>query len=162
MPDFTSVDNIVFKMSFVVIVFCLYIVIYSVMKLCEETCKVNVSKIQTKLARATMFAILFSFQSVVSTLLKLIQCVSLGGKDVLLIDASYQCFTSWQIAVCVYVGACVVPFTLYMYRGVTGGGAVRRVRLRHKANQPVLDSRRRRRPGVNNTGTILMDLFAIY
>ena len=114
MPDFTPVDKVVFCMSFVVIVFCLCIVIYSVLKLCEAACKVNVSKIQTKLTRAAMFAVLFSFQSVVSTLLKLIQCVSLGGKDVLLIDASYQCFTSWQIAICVYVGACVVPFALYM------------------------------------------------
>ena len=48
----------------------------------------------------------------------------------------------------------------YVSRGV--GGAVRWVQLQHKANQPVLDSRRRCRPGVNNTSTILMDLFAIY
>ena len=114
MPDFTPVDKIVFRMSFVVIVFCLCIVIYSVLKLCEAACKVNVSKIQTKLTRAAMFAVLFSFQSVVSTLLKLIQCVSLGGKDVLLIDASHHCFTSWQMAMCIYVGACVAPFALYM------------------------------------------------
>ena len=48
----------------------------------------------------------------------------------------------------------------YISQGV--GGAVRRVRLRHKANQPVLDSRRRCPPGVNNTGAILMELCAIY
>ena len=55
------------------------------------------------------------------------------------------------------------PFAfIHVSRGLGGGGAVRRVRLWHNANQPVLYSRRRRRPGVNNTGAILMDLFAIY
>ena len=48
-----------------------------------------------------------------------------------------------------------------IYRGMWGG-AVRWVQLRHKVNQPVLDSRRRHRPDVDNTGAILMDLFAIY
>ena len=47
------------------------------------------------------------------------------------------------------------PGKHHMYYGVWGG---------HKAgmNQPVLDSRRRHRPGVNNSGAILMDLFVIY
>ena len=114
LPNFTPVDKILFRMSFVVIVFCLCIVIYIFLKLGQFTCMVNTSKIQTKLARAAMFTVLFSFQSVVSTLLKLIHCVSLGGNDVLLIDANYQCFTPWQAGVFAYVFACVVPFTLYM------------------------------------------------
>ena len=54
----------------------------------------------------------------------------------------------------------VASVPVYVSQGV--GGAVRRVRLRHKVNQPVLDSRRRCRPGVNNIGAILMDLFMIY
>ena len=70
MPDFTPIVKILFRMSFVVIVFCLCFVIYISLKLCEAACKVNISKMENKLTIATMFAVLFSFQSVVSTLFK--------------------------------------------------------------------------------------------
>ena len=114
MPDFTPIDKIVFRMSFAVIVFCLYFVIYIFMKLCETACKANISKIQNRLTIATMFAVLFSFQSIVSTLLNLIHCITLGGRTVLLIEANCHCFTSWQIGVFIYVATCVIPFTLYI------------------------------------------------
>ncbi len=113
-PNFTPIDKILFRMSFVVMVFCLCLVVCICLKLGEWICCLNVSNIRTKLVIATMFTVLFSFQSIISTLLKLIQCVTLGDTNVLLIDANHQCFTSWQIGICVYLSTCFIPFTLYM------------------------------------------------
>ncbi len=113
-PDFTPVDKIIFRMSFVVMVFCLCFLIYLGLKFSTVVCHAKIAKFQSRLVIATMFAVLFSFQSVVSTMLKLIQCISLGGKNVLLIDANNECFTAWQIGICVYLATCFIPFTLYM------------------------------------------------
>ncbi len=71
-------------------------------------------KLSTKTASGMMFAMLFSYQSIASSLFSLIYCVDYENTKVLFLDGNIECYQLWQIATISVVSVCVIPFSFYI------------------------------------------------
>ena len=61
-----------------------------------------------------VFAILFSYQTVASSMFALIHCVNVNGSNVLFVDGNIACYQSWQIFTLIAIAFCLIPFSFYI------------------------------------------------
>ncbi len=108
--------KIVFKLLFVPMVLGILGVIYA-MSLSMET-RQKASKKWDFLARrsalAIMFAILFSYQKLASSLFTLVNCTTIEGIYVLFVDAEIECYSQGQVVVLLFLVFSICPFSLYI------------------------------------------------
>ena len=93
-----------FQLSIVPIIIFNFIIIILILKV-VSIYKVNFSLTMwyVRILTGTLLLILFANQMISSTLLRLIECVSIGEKRHLSIYAETECWQLWQIAIIIYV-----------------------------------------------------------
>ena len=115
-PGLTPAIKIVFKLFFVPLVLIILISIYSV-TLCLEKSRTRI-RIWDFLARraalAIMFAILFTYQKLASSLFKLVNCVKINDQSVMFVDAEIECYTLGQSIVFLLLVFSICPFSFYI------------------------------------------------
>ncbi len=108
--------KIAFKLVFVPMVLGILVFIYVLSTFCE-TVRPR-SRIWNFLARrsalAIMFAVLFSYQKLASSLFTLVRCVSMEGDTVLFVDAEVTCYTPAQVVVFLILIFSICPFSFYI------------------------------------------------
>ena len=119
MADVTPVIKIVLKLVFQPALFSILIILAVIaqgFKRCrkkESTQKFG-STLSTKTASGMVFAILFSYQTVASSMFALIHCVNVNGSNVLFVDGNIACYQSWQIFTLIAIVFCLIPFSFYI------------------------------------------------
>ena len=119
MADVTPVIKIVLKLVFQPALFSILIILAVIaqgFKRCskkESTQKFG-STLSTKTASGMVFAILFSYQTVASSMFALIHCVNVNGNNVLFVDGNIACYQSWQIFTLIAIAFCLIPFSFYI------------------------------------------------
>ena len=115
-PGLTPSAKIMFKLSFVPLVLGILVVTY-VLSLHFEKKNLK-SKIWYFLTRraalAIVFAVLFSYQKLATSLFRLVNCVKINGKSVMFIDGEIDCYTTSQIFVLLVLMLCICPFSFYI------------------------------------------------
>ena len=115
-PGLTPAIKIVFKLFFVPLVLIILISIYSVSLYLEK--RITRVRIWDFLARraalAIMFAILFSYQKLATSLFKLVNCVNINDQSVMFIDAEIECYTFGQSIVFLLLIFSICPFSFYI------------------------------------------------
>ena len=66
------------------------------------------------LCQAYLFALLFSYQTLIAAAFTLVQCVDVGQNKVLYIQGDIQCYTWWQIITQIYIFGNIIPILLVL------------------------------------------------
>ena len=115
-PGLSPSTKVVFKLLFVPLVLGILIVTYAVSLFFKK--RASKSKIWDFLVRrsvqAIVFAILFSYQKLATSLFKLVNCVTINGQSVMFIDGEIDCYTIGQIIVLFLLVLCICPFSFYI------------------------------------------------
>ena len=115
-PGLSPSTKVVFKLSFVPLVLGILIVTYAVSLFFKK--RASKSKIWDFLVRrsalAIVFAVLFSYQKLASSLFKLVNCVTINGQSVMFIDGEIDCYTTGQIIILFLLVLCICPFSFYI------------------------------------------------
>ena len=115
-PGLTPAVKVVFKLFFVPLVLGILLFVYGLALFLEKRNKKR--KFWDFLARraalAIMFAILFSYQKLASSLFKLVHCVNINDSPALFIDGEIDCYTHGQIIVFMILIFSICPFSFYI------------------------------------------------
>ena len=121
MADVTPVVKIVLKLVFQPALFSILIILAVIaqgFKRCNNKKRKSTQKfgstLSTKTASGMVFAILFSYQTVASSMFSLIHCVNVNGSNVLFVDGNIACYQSWQIFTLIAIAFCLIPFSFYI------------------------------------------------
>lgn len=71
----------------------------------------------SRLATGFVLALLFTYQMLATTSFTLLNCVPVGGQNVLFVEGSVSCYDVWQYGVIAYAGSCIVPFCVVLLIG---------------------------------------------
>ena len=108
----TAVIKVVFRSLFGPCVMLVLAVVYLAqgcfLSLLPRYKKIRVT-LNAKLMETYLLVVLFSYQQMVMGTFSLIQCVEVGGQNVLRILGEIKCFTWWQIILKVYIVFNLVP-----------------------------------------------------
>ncbi len=112
-------EKIIFKLLFVPLLLLMLVTVYVTSLIAEK--RVRNTQIWDFLARRAalgiMFAILFSYQKLASSMFQLIHCVQVGEDSVLFVDGEITCYQPWQALVFIYLALCICPFFIYIAVG---------------------------------------------
>ena len=76
---------------------------------CFKTNSQSYSTLKTLLVKAFLMALLLSFQQIVTGAFTLVQCVDIGGSEVLYIQGDIECYTWWQVVTQVFIFGNIIP-----------------------------------------------------
>ena len=122
-PDVTPVMKTGIKLSFVLYLFVVLLLLYTISMCC---CVCMLPSRRPRLGKMSMNArvlctvvalFLYTYQSVAEEALLLLNCQSVDGDSVLFLDGTISCLQQWQFAVIALVGIFIVPFFIVLLFG---------------------------------------------
>ena len=73
--------------------------------------------VKAKLCEAFLLTILFSYQKIIQSCFRLVQCIEIKDAKVLFIQAEIVCFTWWQTTIETYLSLATVPVFIFLSLG---------------------------------------------
>ena len=118
MPNVTPVEKIMAKLSFNPALFAILVTTATIGQLLKRHQSKSLQKfgstLSVKTASGMVFGMLFSYQTIASSMFQLINCVAVNGTNVLFIDGHIQCHEGWQVVTLIAIALCLVPFSFYI------------------------------------------------
>ena len=107
----TATMKVVLSLSFGFLVMTFLFFVYCIQKITSHIVqrKSHFVTLEIKLVKAFLVTVLLSYQKLVMGALMLVQCIDIGDKAMLFVQADIQCYTWWQIGTIMYVCTCIVP-----------------------------------------------------
>ena len=112
----TQLNKILFESSIIFVMIFILLLCIMVIKMLKMRPKIQ-NRLMSSACRVFFLTFLFSSQRLCSYALNFIVCEDLGPARYLFVDATIECYQSWQILVFCYIGIFILPFWLVLFLG---------------------------------------------
>ncbi len=109
----TPVINALSRIAFVPLLLLMTLFLYLFLKPFQKYFAL-LHNIGDKMKLAFLFAVLFSYQQIATTVFSFLYCVPVYERKVLFLDGNVQCYQAWQYFVFLEAVFCVLPFSVFL------------------------------------------------